>query len=90
MFEAVAFYILAINLGTFATFAADKRAAARRQWRVPERRLLGLAALGGSPGALVAQQILHHKTRKEPFRTQLWVVVGVQSLLLGAVAYRLM
>lgn len=90
MFEAVAVYILAINLVTFATFAADKRAAARRQWRVPEGRLLGLAALGGSPGALVAQQILHHKTRKEPFRTQLWVVVGVQSLLLGAVAYRLM
>lgn len=84
-------YLLAINAATFGAFALDKRAAERRTWRVPERRLLTLAALGGSPGALIGQQVLRHKTRKEPFRTWLWMIVGVQALGLGlaALAYLL-
>jgi uncharacterized membrane protein YsdA (DUF1294 family) len=89
MFELFALYAVAINATTFAAFAFDKRAAERRAWRVPEARLLMLAALGGSPGALVAQQALRHKTRKEPFRTWLWVIVGVQIAALAFVAYRL-
>lgn len=84
MFEAFAIYFVTINAMTFGAFAADKRAAERRTWRVPEARLLGLALLGGTPLALVAQQALRHKTRKEPFRTQLWLIAGLQTLLLGA------
>lgn len=89
MFELFALYFVAINAATFAAFALDKRAAERRTWRVPERRLLLLAAFGGSPGALIAQQTLRHKTRKEPFRTSLWVIVGVQAAVLAWLAYRL-
>jgi len=90
MFELFALYGVAINAATFAAFALDKRAAERRAWRVPEARLLMLAACGGSPGALVAQQALRHKTRKEPFRTSLWVIVTVQIAVLAFVAYRLL
>ncbi|MBI1199312.1 MAG: DUF1294 domain-containing protein [Phenylobacterium sp.] len=90
MFELAALYLLAINGVTFAAFALDKRAAERRQWRVLERRLLMLAAFGGTPGAIAGQQILRHKTRKEPFRTSLWVIFGVQAVLLAWVAYRLL
>jgi uncharacterized membrane protein YsdA (DUF1294 family) len=89
MSELFALYVVAINATTFAAFALDKRAAERRGWRIPERRLLVLAAFGGSPGALVAQQMLRHKTRKEPFRTSLRVIVAVQIATLGVVAYRL-
>ena len=84
MFEVFALYFLTINAMTFAVFAADKRAAERRTWRVPEARLLGLALIGGTPLALVAQQVLRHKTRKEPFRTQLLLIAALQALLLGA------
>jgi uncharacterized membrane protein YsdA (DUF1294 family) len=89
MFELFALYAVAINATTFAAFALDKRAAERRAWRVPEAWLLMLAALGGSPGALVAQQALRHKTRKEPFRTWLWAIVVAQIAALAFVAYRL-
>ncbi|WP_068875995.1 MULTISPECIES: DUF1294 domain-containing protein [unclassified Phenylobacterium] len=82
-------YLIAINTATFAAFALDKRAAERRARRLPERRLLTLAALGGSPGALIGQQVLRHKTRKEPFRTTLWAIVGVQAAALAALAYLL-
>lgn len=91
MLELAGLYLIAINAVTFGAFALDKRAAGRRARRVPERRLLTLAALGGSPGALIGQQVLRHKTRKEPFRTWLWTIVGVQALGLGlaALAYLL-
>lgn len=89
MFELFAVYFLTINATTFAAFALDKRAAGRRMRRVPERRLLMLAAFGGSPAAIAAQQVLRHKTRKEPFRTSLWVIVGVHAAVLAFVAYRL-
>lgn len=84
MFEAFAIYFVTINAMTFGVFAADKRAAQRRERRVPEARLLGLALMGGTPLALVAQQVLRHKTRKEPFRSRLWLIAGLQMLLLGA------
>ncbi len=90
MLGLAALYLLAINAATFGAFALDKRAAERRTWRVPERRLLTLAALGGSPGALIGQQVLRHKTRKEPFRTALWTIVGVQAMALAALAYLLL
>ena len=89
MFELLALSVVAINAATFAAFALDKRAAERRTWRIPERRLLMLAALGGSAGGLIAQQALRHKTRKEPFRTWLWVIVVAQIAALAFVAYRL-
>jgi len=88
MFELFALYLLAINAATFAAFALDKRAAERRAWRIPEHRLLMMAAFGGSPGALVAQQTLRHKTRKEPFRTSLWLIVAAQAAVLASTAYR--
>lgn len=64
-----------INLAAWLAFASDKRAAILKGRRVPESTLLTLALIGGSPAAIAAQQILRHKTRKEPFRTQLFLII---------------
>ena len=90
MFELAVGYLAAVNALTFAAFALDKRAAERRAWRIPEKRLLMLAVVGGTPAALLAQQALRHKTRKEPFRTSLWAIFAVQAGLLAWAAYRLL
>jgi uncharacterized membrane protein YsdA (DUF1294 family) len=74
--------LLAINLATFAAFGWDKAAARQRDWRIPERTLLILAALGGSPAALLARQTLRHKTRKQPFGARLLLIVFLQLVAL--------
>ncbi|HEX6860538.1 MAG TPA: DUF1294 domain-containing protein [Caulobacteraceae bacterium] len=74
-------YLVAVNALTFIAFAQDKRAAVEGEWRVRESTLLGLAAIGGGLGAVVAQITLRHKTRKEPFRTMLYVVIALNLLL---------
>lgn len=69
MAPALLLYAAAINAAAFGLFAADKRRAMRNERRISERDLLTCAALGGVVGAITAQQLFRHKTRKEPFRT---------------------
>lgn len=54
---------------------ADKSAAKRAAWRTPEKTLHWLALAGGWPGALLAQQLLGHKSAKAEFRRVFWLTV---------------
>ena len=71
--------LLVLNLWTMMRFWQDKQLAIAGKRRVPESNLLGLALVGGSPGALLARHLFRHKTRKEPFSTQLLVIVALQA-----------
>ena len=73
--------ILIVNLWTMLRFWQDKQRARAGERRIPESDLLGLALIGGSPGALLARKLFRHKTRKEPFSTQL---LGIVVLQMGA------
>jgi uncharacterized membrane protein YsdA (DUF1294 family) len=74
--------LLLVNLWTILRFWQDKQRAQAGERRIPEGDLLGLALIGGSPGAMLARKLFRHKTRKEPFSTQLLVIIALQ---LGAV-----
>jgi uncharacterized membrane protein YsdA (DUF1294 family) len=71
-----------INLWTILRLWQDKQRAMAGERRISEGDLLGLALIGGSPGALLARHLFRHKTRKEPFSTYLLVIVALQ---IGAV-----
>lgn len=75
-----ALYLL-MSLITYGAYAADKKAAQTKQWRVTESALLGLGLFGGWPGALVAQQRLRHKTQKVSFRQAFWGTVVLNILV---------
>lgn len=74
-------YLWAINAMTLLAFGWDKLRARRRKRRIPERRLLWLAALGGSPGAVLGRWIFKHKTRKRQFFIWLYGIAGLQAAL---------
>ena len=86
MWTWAAAYLVLVNALAFGLFALDKRAAGRRTRRIPERVLLQVALVGGTPGAMAAQQILRHKTRKQPFRTRLWLICALEAAALAAAA----
>ena len=78
----IGFYLVAVNIAAYWAFVFDKTKARAGARRTPERTLLRYALMGGSLGAIAAQQIIRHKTRKEPFRTQLWAIAAMQVLLI--------
>ena len=76
--KGIAVWLAFANAIAFVTFWHDKQAAISGMRRVPERRLLWLAAAGGTIGAIAAQYLFRQKTRKEPFRTIFQAIVAVQ------------
>ena len=73
----VAALYLFVSALCFATYSTDKAAARAGQRRVPESTLLALGLLGGWPGAIVAQQVLRHKTIKAHFQFAFWGTVAL-------------
>ncbi|MEN9373154.1 MAG: hypothetical protein RIR79_706 [Pseudomonadota bacterium] len=69
------YLILVMSMVTFIVYAVDKNAARRNAYRVSEKTLHVLALLGGWPGALLAQQMLRHKSVKPQFRLLFWLTV---------------
>ena len=65
----------------FALYAVDKAAAVDGRDRIPESVLLWLGFAGGWPGAIVAQQVLRHKTSKWTFRLRFWLTVVANAAL---------
>ena len=80
--------LFAVNGWTVLRFWQDKQRAIAGKRRVSEADLLGLALIGGSPGALLARRWFRHKTRKEPFSTYLRLIAAMQAgALIGYAAW---
>ena len=77
-------WLLGASLAALVAFGYDKWAAQHDRLRVPERVLLGLTLVGGSPGALVGMVAFRHKTRKGSFLVRLGLVLLVQVALVLA------
>ncbi len=85
----LAAYFAAINLAAFIAFGVDKRRAIKDKWRIRERTLLFLAALGGSLGALAGMRLFHHKTLKKKFSVVVPAILFLQLLAAACVWYTL-
>lgn len=74
-------YLGIVNAAALALFGADKRRAKKARWRVPEARLLLIAALGGSVGALAGMLLFRHKIRKPRFAVGVPLILAAQLAL---------
>ena len=75
-------YFIFINIITFIIYGIDKNRARRGAWRIPEKTLIGLAAAGGSIGALAGMSFFHHKTRKPLFKFGIPAILIVEAAVI--------
>jgi uncharacterized membrane protein YsdA (DUF1294 family)/cold shock CspA family protein len=73
------------SLITYVSYSRDKKAAANGGWRTSESALHFMSLVGGWPGALIAQVLLRHKTRKSSFLVGFWFTVIVNCIALGVI-----
>jgi len=78
-FHVLVFYAVVSTL-TFLVYSADKSAAQKNERRTREDALHVLSLIGGWPGAVVAQELLRHKSAKQAFRRVFWITVVLNSL----------
>jgi uncharacterized membrane protein YsdA (DUF1294 family) len=77
--------IAAVNVWTFMLFGLDKIRAEQGSWRISEGTLLGWSFMGGSIGAYAGRALFRHKTRKQPFCSNLHQI-AIFQLIAGASA----
>ena len=79
----ILYLYLAASGVTFLVYAKDKRAARKGRWRTKESTLHTLALVGGWPGAVIAQQVLRHKSRKDAFQLMSWMMIVLNCSAFG-------
>ena len=64
-------------------YAFDKAAAFQNRRRTRENTLHLLGLVGGWPGALVAQRMFHHKSKKEAFQSAFRITIFLNCSVLA-------
>ena len=80
---------LTASLLTFCVYAFDKSAAMNRRWRTSERTLHALSFAGGWPGALIAQRLFFHKSKKASFQDTFRFIVVLHLAAIVAVTMQI-
>ncbi len=81
--QNILLYFLAINLFGFFIMWLDKRKAKNGCWRIPEKTLFIVTALGGGIGTIAGMYTFRHKTQKLnfvigfPFITILEIILAI-------------
>lgn len=81
LLQYYALYFGVMNLLDFFLMFLDKRLARKHRWRIPEKTLLCVAALGGSLGGLLGMYLFHHKTKHPQFYITLPVLAFLHVAL---------
>jgi uncharacterized membrane protein YsdA (DUF1294 family)/cold shock CspA family protein len=80
---AVILLVLVASAIAFCVYGLDKSSASNGGWRIPEGTLHLLGLMGGWPGALVAQKLLRHKSKKQSFQVVFWATVFLNCGAIG-------
>lgn len=74
-------YIIVINIVSAIVTIVDKVKAKNDKWRVPEKSLLILSAIGGAVGMYITMHLIHHKTRKMKFMVGIPIIFFAEILI---------
>ena len=76
-------YLILINALGLLLMCLDKHYARKKMWRIPERTLMTVAALGGSLGSLMGMYLFRHKTRHRKFTLWVPLLLALHLVLLA-------
>lgn len=65
--QNIVIYFIVINLIGFFIMWLDKRKAKKGAWRIPEKTLFIITALGGGIGTIAGMYTFRHKTKRIQF-----------------------
>lgn len=65
--QNIILYFVIINIIGFFIMWLDKRKARKGSWRIPEKTLFLITALGGGLGTIAGMYTFRHKTQKIQF-----------------------
>lgn len=80
-------YLAGVNAVTLILYGYDKCVAKVGWLRVPEAVLLTTTFAGGTPAALIGQDLFRHKTAKGSYRRKFWLIVAAQLVVFGLWIY---
>ncbi len=78
----MALYLIFINVVAVIICIIDKLKAKIDGWRVSEKTLFIVSAIGGALGMYITMQLIRHKTKHKRFMIGLPVIILVQCALL--------
>lgn len=78
MIKPILLYLLLINAAGFLLMLVDKFKAKKNLWRIPEKTLFLVAALGGSVGSLLGMYLVRHKTQHLTFTLGMPLILALQ------------
>ncbi len=87
MLKYYAIVVLFMSVLDLILMVVDKRRAQKGRWRISEKMLLGVAALGGSFGGFLGMKLVRHKTKHLKFSIGLPLLMILHILLAGLIVY---
>ncbi len=75
-------YTLIINIAGFLSMYIDKKRAIKNKWRIPEKNLFIIAALGGSIGSIAGMHLFRHKTKHWYFKFGMPAILICQIIII--------
>ena len=81
-------YLILVNAVAFLVMVIDKYKAKKNKWRISEATLMGIAAIGGSLGAIGGMYTFRHKTKHLKFTMGLPIILTLQ-IFLSVLLYKL-
>ena len=82
-------YLALSNLLSLSLFGIDKWKAKHTKWRISEKTLLLVAAIGGSIGACGGMKRWHHKTQHKKFKYGVPLIFIIQLAALLFASYKI-